>query len=170
MTSHGAHAGRLKVGRGRPRLLLVARLVALVRAPTLDQDLADGVRPSASLAHRLRADHLTQPRVRRNIAAALARAVADADRPVRRTAQVPLSREAIRCCERELRGLADALLVERENPRAQGVAIAFRLAFDGGGALFLQPETRHARERLANTVQAALSALRVSAEFDEHGP
>jgi hypothetical protein len=54
-----------------------------------------------------------------------------------------------------------------ENPRIQGVAIAFRLAFDGGGALFLQPGTDDGIERLANTVQAAHAALGVSAEFDE---
>jgi hypothetical protein len=54
-----------------------------------------------------------------------------------------------------------------DNPRIQGVAIAFQLAFDGRGAMFFHPDTPNDIERLANTVRAAHSALRVSPDFDE---
>lgn len=166
MTSTGAPRGRLGPGNRRARTLLVPRFLAFVQAPSLDAELANGIRPSATLAHQLRADHLTRARVRRRIATALYRAVADASRPVRHgTPQAPLSREAIRCCHRELRALATSVAT-LENPRTQGLAIASQLAFDGRGPLFFQPGQRGAIERLANTVQAADAALRVSAEFE----
>jgi len=141
-------------------------LLAFLQAPRIDADLAEGIRPSASPAHQRRADHLRRARVRRRIAAALNRAVEDAHRFVRQgTAQAPLSREAIRCCHRELRALASSV-ASLEDPPARGVAISFQLAFDGRGALFFQPDTDHEIERLANTIAAARGALAVSAEFE----
>lgn len=152
----------------RPRVAIVPRLLAALRAPMLDADLAAGVRPSATPAHQLRADHLRRKRVRRRIAVALSRAVDDAGRPVLRgTPQAPIRRRAVRGCEREIRALASAVATA-DNPRVQGLAIAFEMAFDGGGPLFDQPYTWVSVDRLANTVQTALSALRVSAEFDGH--
>jgi hypothetical protein len=140
-----------------------------VRAPNLDEELAAGIRPSATPAHQLRADHLRRRRVRRRIAAALNSAVEEAYRPVRpRTAQAPLSREAIRSCHHEIEELATALTAI-ESPRTRGVAIAFQLAFDGRGALFFQADEAYPTERLANAVWAAQSALLVSADFDEPG-
>jgi hypothetical protein len=163
MTSRGPLAERLGFG-------IRARWLAHVHAPRLDADLADGVRPSASPAHQLRADHLHRARVRRRIAYALNRAAADASRPVRHlTPQAPLSRMAIRCCREQLLALATSVAT-LENPRTQGLAIASQLAFDGRGPLFFQPERRGELDRLANTIQAADAALRVSAHFDEPLP
>jgi hypothetical protein len=82
--------------------------------------------------------------------------------------QVPLSRAAINRCHRELRALATSI-VTLDSPRTQGVAIAFQLAFDGGGPLFVQPGTRDGHEWLANVIESAHAALRVSAEFDDLG-
>jgi hypothetical protein len=156
MTSPGPLAERIS-----------ARWLAFVQAYRLDAELANGFRPSASPAHQLRADRLHRARVRRRIAYALSRAVADARRPVRnRTAQAPLSRMAIRCCDEQLLALATSVAT-LENPRTQGLAIASQLAFDGGGPLFFQFEKRGDLECLANTIQAADAALRVSAYFDE---
>ena len=146
---------------------IAARLVALVQAPSLDADLGAGIRPSVSPAHQLRADHLRRRDVRRRIATALDRAVEDVGSPVHHvTAQAPLDREAVRSCQRQIRALA-TLVSTMDNPRIQGVAIAFQLAFDGGGAMFFHPDTPNGIERLANTVQAAHNALTVSADFDE---
>jgi hypothetical protein len=167
MTSPDALAGQLGLGNRRARISLFHRVLAVVRAPTLDADLAAGIRPWATPVHQLRADHLKRARVRQRIAFALNRAVADASRPVRYgTVEAALSREAIFCCRRELRSLATSIGTH-ENLPARGLAIAFQLAFDGGGALYFQPETRDAVARLANTVRAARAALGVSAEFDE---
>jgi hypothetical protein len=165
MTFPGPIAGRLEGSRSRTRV--VPRLLALLQAPILDAELAAGIRASASPEHQVRADYLREGRVRRRIAAALNRAVEDASRPARQgTAEVPLSRVAIRRCHREIRALANSV-VTTENPRTQGIAIASQLAFDGGGPLFFRPGTPHGIERLANTVQAAQNALRVSADLDE---
>jgi hypothetical protein len=140
-----------------------------LRAPNLDDELASGIRPSATPAHQLRADRLRRVSVRRRIATALGSAVEEAHRPVRpRTAQAPLSREAIRSCGREIEQLARAVAAA-EDPPARGVAIAFQLAFDGRGPLFFQPGERQPTQRLLNVVQAARCALRVSAELDEPG-
>jgi hypothetical protein len=169
MTFRPRVAEPLASGARSRRTRVIPRLVATLRAPILDADLAAGRRPSATPAHQLRADHLLTPRVRRRIAAALNRAVADSIRPARdRSAQVPLSREAIRRCQRDLRALA-AAIATLENPRVQGVAIASQLAFDGGGPLFAQPAVRDSVERLANTIQAANAALRISGQFDKPG-
>jgi hypothetical protein len=170
MASPRALAGRFGLRERRASVPVVPRFLALVRAPNLDAELAEGLLPSTTPAHQLRADHLRRPRVRRRIAAALNRAVAEAGRPVRRgSPEVPLNGDAIRRCRRELLALA-ASVATLEDPRTQGLAIAFQLAFDGRGALFLQPETRGGLERLANTIQAAHAALRVSAVFDEQLP
>jgi hypothetical protein len=147
--------------------MIIPRLLSLLLAPRLDEELAAGICPSATPAHQVRADHLRCESVRRRIAAALNSAVEEADRPVRpRTAQAPLSREAIRSCRREIEELSTAITA-LENPRARGVAIAHQLAFDGCGPLFLQPGDRRPTERLAHAVQAARCALQVSADFDE---
>jgi hypothetical protein len=146
---------------------VAARLIALVQAPSLDADLGAGIRPSVSPAHQLRADHLRRRDVRRRIATALNGAVEDVGSPVHHvTAQAPLDREAVRSCQRQIRDLA-TLVSTMDNPRIQGVAIAFQLAFDGSGAMFFHPDTPNGIERLANTVNAAHGALRVSADFDE---
>ena len=155
---------RSRQTRSRP---VTARLLAFVQAPSLDADLCAGIRPSVSRAHQLRADHLRRSDVRRRIATALNRAVEDVGSPVHHvTAQAPLDREAVRSCQRQLRALA-TLVSTMDNPRIEGVAIAFQLAFDGGGAMFFHPDTPNGIERLANTVRAAHSALRVSPDFDE---
>ena len=148
---------------------LVARFRALVQAPSLDADLGAGVRPSVSPAHQLRADHLRRKGVRRRIATALERAVEDVARPVNHaTARAPLDREAVRSCQAQIRSLATRVST-LDNPRIQGVAIAFLLAFDGSGAMFFHPDSDDGIERLTHTVQAAHNALKVSADFDEPG-
>jgi hypothetical protein len=164
MTPSGPLASRLNGGPAKTRI--IPWLLAIVRAPNLDEELAAGIRPAATAPHQLRANHLRRESVRRRIAAALNSAVEEAHRPVRpRTAQAPLSREAIRSCRREIRDLATAVAT-LENPRTRGVAIAFQLAFDGRGALFFQPDEAYPTERLTNTVEAARRALSVSAEFE----
>ena len=160
---------RVRFRAFRVRLRAFARLNALVHGPRLDSELAEGVSPSASSAHLARADWITRPRARRRIAVALNRAIEESFAPPRRhTSEAPLSGTAIRSCRELLITLARKL-VAAENPRVQGVAISRQLAFDGRGALFSQPNAKSSAERLANTIRAALSALRVSSEFDRGG-
>jgi hypothetical protein len=144
----------------------ITRLRTWIRGPYLDADLAAGMSPSASAEHLARADRITSRRARQRIREALNRALDDADAPRRRlTSQAPLSREAILACREPLARLAEAV-VTTENPRVQGIAIAQQLAFDGRGALFFHPGEKRGVERLANTIRAALIALRVSGDFD----
>jgi hypothetical protein len=151
--------------------ILVIKLRALAHGPSLDADLAMGIRPSASAEHLARADLITRPWTRRRIQAALNTAIERAAAPRRRvTAEAPVSANAILECRDQLIMLANAV-VAAENPRVQGIAIARQLAFDGRGALFFQPKNRkRAVERLKNTIEAALRALSVSSEFDFTSP
>ena len=142
------------------------RLLAVVLAPSLDSALADGLRPSATAAHQLRADRLKQLRVRYRIAGALDHAIEAANGPAPpRSAKVPLDRAAVRGCAEELHALAVSV-VSLRSPSAKGLAMAYQLAFDGGGPLFFQPDRQLDPSCLSNTVYAIESALRVSAEFD----
>ena len=78
----------------------------------------------------------------------------------------PYSYRAIRHSHCELRALAKAIAAD-ENLPARGLAIAFQLCFDGRGALFFQPGSNDRVERLANTVQTARNAMRVSIDFEQ---
>jgi hypothetical protein len=150
-------------------MVTMARLQAVLRGPALDADLAAGIRPTASAAHLIRAGWITRRRGRRRIEHALRRALEAADAPDRRlTSEAPLSGDAIRSCSQDLAALVDRLATA-EDPRAQGVAIAHQLAFDGTGPLFFQPNKKRRTERLANTIRSALAALSVSATFDRPG-
>lgn len=163
MTHQASLERRIDDRRSGPHL--IPRLRAILQAPDLDLELAAGIRPSVSVAHQLRADHLMRPRVRRKIAIALNRAVDDASRPAAPgTPQVPLCRDGVRHCSREIRELA-TLVATMQNPRPRGVAIAFQLAFDGRSALFFQPCSGDGADHLANTLQALHMALRVSADL-----
>jgi hypothetical protein len=145
---------------------LLTRLRAHLQGPSLDADLAAGVRPSVSAAHLARADWITGQAARRRVSDALNRALRVADAPpAKGTVYAPLSIPAIRACRDALKQLAVAV-VTTENPRVQGIAIAHQLVFDGTGALFFQPTERRPTERLENTIWAALRALSVSGDFD----
>jgi hypothetical protein len=148
-----------------PRPQLLSRLLAALEAPNLDAELAAGIRPSVSAAHQARADHLLRRRVRHRVASALTRAVEDASRPAQPlTSQAPLAREAVQRCAGQIRELA-SLVATLDSPRTRGVAIASQLAFDGCGPLFFQPGKGDGVERLANTLDAAQRALRISPEL-----
>jgi hypothetical protein len=151
------------------RCTIGTRFRALVHGPSLDSDLAAGIRPSATAEHLARADRITRRRMRRRIASALRKAIVAALEPEPPfTPRAPINSAAIRASRNDLQELADAI-VEAENPRVQGVAIAMRLAFDGVSPLFWQPDKPDAEERLANIIHAAKSALRVSGDFDREG-
>ena len=113
--------GRLTLRRLWPWHRLLARCLA----PSLDQQLADGVRPEASAALAARAMVLTSVRYRCGLAASLRRmlaaSVSPQTRPRLMTASrsagaarqpyVPLRRDRIACFASELDGLARSLAV-----------------------------------------------------------
>jgi hypothetical protein len=85
--------------RLRRRYQPAAWLLARVRAPWIDRELAQGVAPWRSPAHAARALQLTTTRQRRALAAGLERMVEHAERPAspcRITTVIPPCREQVR--------------------------------------------------------------------------
>jgi hypothetical protein len=136
----------------RPWNLLVARL----GASWLDRRLASGEPPEASLELAVRAQWLTRPRARRELARTLRRLLAHAEANPSLISAIPLHRRQVRAAAVELAALADR--VERGGPvSAFGVVQLRSLISDGGGPLY-----GHARpDELSNRVRAVRAALDV---------
>ena len=156
--------GRLTLRRLWPWHRLLARCLA----PSLDRQLADGVRPEMSAVLAARAMVLTSVRYRQGLAASLRRmlaaSVSPQTRPRLMTASrsagaarqpyVPLRRDRIACFASELDGLARSLAVMGPVP-AQGVAMVSQLLADGGGPLY----RAGSREDLDTVIQRASQVL-----------
>lgn len=106
-----------------------------LRRCELDRRLVAGADPGASAELRRRAEKLRSRRERRGLAAALRRAVEDAERPPRWSAAAPVNRSAV-LAERERLLLLARDLETAEDPPACGVALVERLLFDGDSALY----------------------------------
>jgi hypothetical protein len=137
--------GRLTLRRLWPWHRLLARCLA----PSLDRQLADGVRPEVNAVLAARAMVLTSVRYRRGLAASLRRMLAASVSPqarprpmaasrsagAARQPYVPLRRDRIAGSASELDGLARSLAGPSPVP-AQGVAMVSQLLADGGGPLY----------------------------------
>ena len=156
--------GRLTLRRLWPWHRLLARCLA----PSLDRQLAEGVRPEVNAALAARAMVLTSARYRRGLAASLRRTLAAAASPqarprlmaasrsagAARQPHVPLRRDRIAGSASELDGLARSLAGPSPVP-AQGVALVSQLLADGGGPLYRVG----ARDDLDAIVERAAQAL-----------
>jgi len=156
--------GRLTLRRLWPWHRLLARCLA----PSLDQQLADGVRPEASAALAARAMVLTSVRYRCGLAASLRRMLAASASPharprpmaaarsagAARQPHVPLRRDQIAGSASELDGLARCEGTGQPVP-AQGVAMVSQLLADGGGPLY----RAGSREDLDTVIQRASQVL-----------
>jgi hypothetical protein len=137
--------GRLTLRRLSPWHRLLARCLA----PSLDEQLADGVRPEVNAVLAARAMVLTSVRYRRGLAANLQRMLAASVSPqtrlrvmaasrsagAARQPHVQLRRDRIACSASELDALARSLAGQSPVP-AQGVAMVSQLLADGGGPLY----------------------------------
>jgi hypothetical protein len=156
--------GRLTVRRLWPWHRLLARCLA----PSLDRQLADGVRPEANAVLAARAMVLTSVRYRRGLAGSLRRMLAASVSPqtrprvmaasrsagAARQPYVPLRRDRIAGSASELDGLARSLAARRPVP-AQGVAMVSQLLADGAGPLY----RAGARDNLGTMIERAAQAL-----------
>ena len=156
--------GRLTLRRLWPWHRLLARCLA----PSLDRQLADGVRPEVNAVLAARAMVLTSVRYRQGLAASLRRMLAASMSPqtrprlmaasrsagAARQPHVPLRRDRIAGSASELDGLACSLAGQNPVP-AQGVAMVSQLLADGGGPLYRVG----AREDLDAIVKRAAQAL-----------
>lgn len=134
---------------------LVERLIARVRAHSLDERLLAGERPEGSRQLRARSAILLEPGYRSEVAAALREAL-DAAEHARRIfmkAQLRLREPQIIVAGSQIRDLADRLeAAAAVNPR--GVILADRLIRDGDSPLFWP-----CNKRVEPAVEEALAAL-----------
>jgi hypothetical protein len=129
-------------------------LVAHLGASWLDSRLGSGEPPEASLALAVRAQWLTRPKARRELAGTLRRLLALADAS---PWLVPLHRPQVRAAAFELAALADR--VERGGPvSAYGVVQLRSLLANGGGPLYRSARPDELPNRLRG-VRAALDTL-----------
>jgi hypothetical protein len=116
---------------------LVERLLASLRAHSLDDRLLAGERPEESRRLMARSARLVEPGYRSEVAAALRKMLDDAEhaRRIFLKAQVRLREWEIIAARSEIRDLADQLEADATvNPR--GVILADRLIRDGDSPLF----------------------------------
>jgi len=133
----------------------------------LDEQLAEGVNPSASPGLSQRARRITRPAARRRLAEALRLRIEAAQTPAPPlTAKIPVDRTPVLSCREQIEALADRIATA-EHPRARGVAIARQLAFDGLAPLYWRPGGNgDGATRLAGAIESAQRALEVSSDFD----
>jgi hypothetical protein len=134
---------------------LVERLLARVRARSLDDRLLAGERPEESRQLMARSARLLEPGYRSEVAAALREMLDDAEHARRLffKAQVQLREPQIIAARSLIRDLADQLEADAAvSPR--GVILADRLIRDGDSPLFWPRN-----ESVESAVKQALSAL-----------
>ena len=112
------------------------RIATRCLAARLDRELAAGVAPDSSAARALRAQQLTRPSARRDLAESVERALTIGMRPAAaRSPAVPVCRDKVSEAAGELRELVGCLVAPGP-VRARGVALVRILLSDGGGPLY----------------------------------
>lgn len=117
------------------RITAYHRIVARLRAASLDSELAGGISPETCDYLAARAFQLTSMKSRRRLAAGLERVLADASESTHPTLRMPLRRARIAAAATELGELARYLLTPGPIS-ARGVAIVRQLLSDGAGPLY----------------------------------
>jgi hypothetical protein len=138
------------------RVRLRDRVVARLRANSLDRALAEGVPPERTVALALRARRLVEPGTAAGLARALQRVLRDAIAPDPGAARMPTRRDAVRAAAGEIDDLAHRLVAPHP-PAVAGLAQANLLVTDGTGPLF----SARATETLLSAVRRARAALEI---------
>ena len=141
-------SGESVVGR---RAGLHDRLVAWLRAASLDRQIAHGIAPDTAGPLALRARALIGPCVRRMLARQLRRVVSDARGDHLWLTQVPIRKPEVLDAADELALLADRLAAPGPVD-ARGVAEAHLLLTDGCGPLYFRGATDELRARVASAL------------------
>jgi hypothetical protein len=142
-------SGHFVIGR---RVGLRDRLVARLRAGSLDRELALGVAPDSAGPLALRARALIGPCVRRTLARQLRRIVSDARGNHVWLTQVPIRKPAVLDAADELAVLADRL-ADPGPVDVRGVAEVALLLTDGCGPLYYRGATDELRARVASALR-----------------
>jgi hypothetical protein len=132
------------------------RLIARFHPGPLDEALATGISPDASVVIALRARALTNMRSRQTLSRALQRAVGIAAGPARRQPlTVVLNRRGIAAAASDIEELSSRLL-DAGPVSARGVALVNILVTCGVGPL----HNRRSSEQLISSVRRAIDCLR----------
>lgn len=135
MTNEHMSSSPVPPHRGLPFTSPWVRVIARVRAPSLDTKLASGDDPAASDILSVRAQQLASPSLRHTVAKSWLDLALQAHVPFSRlTPVVRFERRRVLSAEPEIRELANAL--EGPLPRVRGVAMALSLLRDGSGPIF----------------------------------
>jgi hypothetical protein len=130
------------------------RLVARLRAPSLDGALAGGASPDSTAALALRARHLVRPSVRGYLARSLRRVAREDQRHRARRVTGPSLGHSVEECSDEIDALAERLVTPGP-VSVRGVAQVRVLLSDGAGPLY----RRSSREEVADKVRDARDSL-----------
>jgi hypothetical protein len=134
------------------------RLLVHVRGFRLDQELAGGASPEASIELALRAQLLVRPRHRRELARSASQLLSTAQRsPSGGRPPVPVCRDRVRACADEFGELIARLQANGPIP-ARGVAKAGLLLADATGPLYRRATRDDLRARLRDVTDALIPA------------
>src|SRR5262245_27702795 len=133
------------------------RVSARLRARELDRALAGGVSPATSVPMTLRAQALSHPSNRRELAASLRR-IAGGEPPATLGARISVPPARVSEARTDLERLARRLN-ETDPVDVRGVALTRELLADGAGPLF----SARRQESLSAYLRRALAALEPSA-------
>lgn len=134
------------------------RVLVHVHGFRLDEQLAGGASPEASVELALRAQLLVRPRHRRELARSVARLLSTPQRsPYGGRPPVPVCRDRVRACEDEIGELVARLQANGPIP-ARGVAKAGLLMADGSGPLYRRASRDDLRARLREAADALIPA------------
>jgi hypothetical protein len=148
----------LGAGLGLQRVRVRDRLVARIRRPALDRELAAGASPESSVALAVHARYLCRPEQRRLLARSLTEIGAASGAPPARRLHAPLALHAVARAGAELDAVVDRLAAA-DPVHVSGVARIRELLADGTGPLY--------RERRPGQLRAELlAALRAMDSFD----
>jgi hypothetical protein len=141
------------------------RLLARVRAPSLDRQLAAGCPPGSSRVLAIRAREIASPAARRELAQWWEYVLDQGRRPpVPRTPRAPLCRDRIAAAERDVREML-TVLAGPLPITARGAAMASSLLSDGTGPL----HNRRSRPGLGAAVRQATRQMAPSAGAPSDG-
>ena len=140
-------------GLGLRRVRVRDRLVARIRRPALDRELAAGASPESSVALAVHARYLCRPEQRRQLAHSLTEIGAASGAHAARRLRAPLALHAVARARGELAAVVDHL--DGAGPvDVRGVALIRNLLADGTGPLYREPRPGHLREELLAALRA----------------
>ena len=137
----------LGAGLGLRRVRVRDRLVARIRRPALDRELAAGASPESSVALAVHARYLCRPEQRRLLARSLTEIGAASRAPAARRLRAPIALHAVARARAELAAVVDRL-AEAGPVDVRGVARIRDLLADGTGPLYRERRPGHLREEL----------------------